>query len=91
MQNPSTQFPLGVLQGLGWNTVNNLPLETAALNVILATLNHTNSQIKLNKTYSSMLSKNPRSLAPEQCFLTNPAPDTNNPWVINGPIPNHGR
>jgi len=91
MQNPSTQFPLGVLQGLGWNTVNNLPLEILALNVILATLNHTDSQTKLNKTYSSMLGQNPKSLAPEQCFLTNPAPDTNNPWVINGSIPNHGR
>ncbi len=50
MQDPSSQFPIGVLQGLGWNTVNDLQLQTIALNIILATLNHTSSKISLNQT-----------------------------------------
>jgi hypothetical protein len=90
MENGSTQFPLGVLQGLGWENFSNLPLDTAALNIILATLNHTESLIMLDKTYASMVHSNTSTLAPSQCFLTNPAPDTNNPWVVTGLVPANG-
>jgi hypothetical protein len=92
MNNPSTQFPLGVLQGLAWENFSNLPLETAALNIILATLNHTASQTMLDKTFASTPRKESSPQAPSQCSLTYLAPDANNPppWVATGVIPDHG-
>jgi hypothetical protein len=90
MDNSSSKFPLGVLQGLGWNTVNNLPLQMIALNVILATLNHTTSEIELNQTYASMISENTSSPVPPQCSKTTPAPDIVSPWVAIGIIPSSG-
>jgi hypothetical protein len=77
-----TQFILGMLQGLSWKAVNNLPLPTTALNIILSTLNHTTSQTLLNETYTSNYTQ------PQECTLASSTPD--NPWVISGLIPNHG-
>lgn len=73
----STQFTLGLLQGLGLKSINNLPVPTAMMNVILATLNHAISETKLgNQTAVDKI--------PSQCS------STTHPWVISGTIPNHG-
>jgi len=87
---PSSQFPLGVLGGLGWDTVNGLPLQTVALNVILSTLNHTDAEIQLDEIYSSMLHSDASIPIPPQCSQTKASPDSANPWVATGIIPFHG-
>jgi hypothetical protein len=81
---------LAVLGGLGWNTVNNLALQTVALNVILATLNYTDARNKIYKTYASMLRKNTSILTPPQCSQSKASPDATKRWVAIGLSPFHG-
>jgi hypothetical protein len=90
MDNSSSKFPIRVLQGLGWNIVNDLPLQMITLNVILAILNYTTSEIGLNQTNASMISENTSSPVPPQCSKTTPAPDMANSWVATGVIPSSG-
>jgi hypothetical protein len=84
-----TPFILGILQGLSWKAANNLPLSTASLNSILATLNHTTSQTLLQQAYTPTLQNITNyTNQPQECTL---APSTpSNPWIISGLIPNHG-
>jgi hypothetical protein len=89
-RNTSSQFSLSVLRGLDWSTVNNLPLQTVALNVILATLNHMDSMSTLDNIYASMLSKNISTPTPPQCSKFKSSRDTTSPWVAIGLIPSHG-
>jgi hypothetical protein len=58
----STQFTLGLLSGIGSSitSINNLPAETAMLNVILATVNHTDFEARLGARYTAAItSKDP--------------------------------
>jgi hypothetical protein len=87
---PSSQFPLGVLGRLGGNTVNDLPLQSAALNIILATLNHTDAEIQLDEIYASLLNSDASIPVPLQCSQTQASPDSANPWVASGIIASHG-
>jgi len=90
MQDSSSQFPIGVLQGLGWNTINDIPLQTIAVNIILATLNHTASETALSQTYATMLRQNASIPTPPQCSKANAEPDTAHPWVATGLLPLNG-
>jgi hypothetical protein len=72
------------------NTVNNLPLQTVALNVILATLNHTSAENELNTIYQAMLNNKSRIFVPPQCSHAEFARDESNSWVATGLIPSHG-
>jgi hypothetical protein len=62
------------------------PVETAALNIILSTLNHTASQMDLDNLYSSMQQNGSGSIIPAPCALASPT----SPWVISGLLPRHG-
>jgi len=68
-QNTSLQFPLGVL-GLGGIQLTIYLCRPSRSNVILATLNHTDSKNKLDNIYASMLSTNPSIPIPPQCSHT---------------------
>lgn len=84
-----TPFILGILQGLSWKAANNLPLSTASLNSILATLNHTTSQTLLQQAYTPTLQNITNYTdQPQECTLASSTPS--NPWVMSGLIPNHG-
>ncbi|PMD46165.1 hypothetical protein L207DRAFT_561559 [Hyaloscypha variabilis F] len=90
MLSASVEFPLGVVGRLGWNTVNDLPLQSVALNIILATLNHTDAEIQLDEIYASMLNSDASIPVPPQCSQAQASPDSANPWVASGIIPSHG-
>jgi hypothetical protein len=83
-----TPFMLGMLQGLSWKTVNNLSFSTAAVNIILASLNHTTSQTLLQQAYTPTPQNTTTYTQPQECTLASSTPS--NPWVISGLIPNHG-
>ncbi|KAE9370323.1 hypothetical protein N431DRAFT_468386 [Stipitochalara longipes BDJ] len=87
---PSSQFPLGVLGGLGWDTVNDLPLQTVALNVILATLKHTDAKVRLDEIYTSMLNSDASIPILPQCSQTKESPATANQWVASGTVRSYG-
>ena len=84
-----TPLILGMLQELSWKAANNLPFSTAALNIILASLNHTTSQTLLEQTYTPTLQNITNyTNQPQECTLASST--SSNPWVISGLIPNHG-
>jgi hypothetical protein len=84
-----TPFILGMLQGLSWKAANNLPFSTAALSIILASLNHTTSQALLQQAYTPTIQNITNyTNQPQECTLASSTPS--NPWVISGLIANHG-
>ena len=85
----STQFTRALLAGIGSSTksITNLPTETAMLNVLLATINHTDSRTRLEARHKSAITNKEPPQAPQACSLASASPSQ--PWVISGTIPLH--
>jgi hypothetical protein len=84
---PGAQFTLNLLGGLGSKNINNLPQSTAAMNVILASLNHSAAMtIQEGKVKANLLAKPVKTAMPAECSSST----ATKPWVVSGVSYNNG-
>ncbi|EPE33294.1 hypothetical protein GLAREA_06306 [Glarea lozoyensis ATCC 20868] len=84
---PGAQFTLNLLGGLGSKNINNLPQSTAAMNVILASLNHSAAtNILERKVKANLLANTVKTAMPAECSSST----ASHPWVVSGVSYNNG-
>ena len=87
---PGAQFTLNLLQGLGSKNINNLPLSTSTMNVILASMNHSDAvNILEGRLNASLLTRPVNAAMPAECSSSS-STSAEKPWVVSGISYNDG-